>query len=43
MKKFKLKPSPELGKLLAAVKEGQLLGTVVTRKDAFELIRGLIK
>ena len=42
MKKFKLKPSPELGKLLAAVKEGQLLGTVVTRKDAFELIRGLI-
>ena len=43
MKKFKLKPSPELGKLLAAVKEGQLLGTVGTRKEAFDLIKSLIK
>ncbi len=42
MKKFKLKPSPELGKLLGAVKEGQLLGKVATRKDAFDLIKGLI-
>ncbi len=43
MKKFKLKPGKPLGELLDAVKEAQAIGNVTTRKEAFDLIKELLR
>jgi hypothetical protein len=42
MKVLKLKPGPEVGRLLAAVKEAQAAGEVKTKKEALALAKTLL-
>ncbi len=42
MEKFSLEAGPMVGQLLAAVQEGQAIGVVVTRQDAFDLAQRLL-
>jgi poly(A) polymerase len=42
MKALKLKPGPEIGKLLSAIREGQAAGEVKTKKDALALAKSLL-
>jgi len=43
MAKFKLEPSPLIGKILSEVEELQAIGKISTRKEAFEAARKFIK
>ena len=40
---FGLKPGPQIGRLLEAVREAQAVGEVRTRGEAMDLVRGLIE
>ncbi|MBK8574293.1 MAG: CCA tRNA nucleotidyltransferase [Elusimicrobia bacterium] len=42
MKFLKLKPSPEVGKLLSAIRESQAAGEVKTKKEALALAKSLL-
>ena len=42
MKSLKLKPGPEIGKLLAAIQESQAAGEVKTKKEALALAKSLL-
>lgn len=43
IKKFKLEPSPLIGKILAEVEELQAIGKIKTKQDAFRVARKFIK
>jgi hypothetical protein len=38
-----LPPSPEIGRLLAVVEEERAAGTISTREEALELVRGEVE
>jgi len=40
IREFKLKPGPEIGKLLEAIRETQATGTLSTREEALAFVRG---
>jgi poly(A) polymerase len=42
MRKFKLSPSPVVGKILKKVREGQALGKVVTKAEVYEIAKKII-
>jgi hypothetical protein len=43
MKQFDLEPGPLVGRLLAAIQEGQAAGEVETRQEAFDLAQRLLR
>jgi tRNA nucleotidyltransferase (CCA-adding enzyme) len=43
LKKFKLEPSPLIGKILSEVEELQAIGKIKSKEEAFKAARKLIK
>ena len=42
MSMFNLKPSPELGKIIKGIKEGQLNGDINTKAEAIDYVRSIL-